>query len=173
MAAGRVRTSVQFRRRGPGRSSWARSIFSELFVGAGTKVLLGLFALDNPGISETIRRTRGRILVSSDQSAAVEVQKVAFGMIVINDLALAAGAASIPGPLTDGDDGSWFVWEPLLTIGARTPGGVVLNSQDGSQEFDSKAMRRIETGFGLALMIEAQGVGAEVAVALSMLTTRV
>ena len=148
----RRRAMVQ---RGPVRSvraptNW--SGFSDVAmttVSAGTKSLLGTFALDNPGIGETVRRTRGVITISSDQEAGAELQIGAFGLVVVNDLALAAGAASIPGPITNDDDDGWFVWVPFARASSAADG---FDSQ--SFQFDSKAMRRVAEGFGLAVMVE-------------------
>ncbi len=119
-------------------------------VAAGTKVLLATFALGNPGISETVRRTRGMIAVSSEQAAAIEEQAGAFGLMKVNDIALAAGAASIPGPVTDGSDDAWFVWVPFAQRSIASSGQTI----SFVYEFDSKAMRTVEEGFGLAVMVE-------------------
>ncbi len=115
-----------------------------------SKVVVATQVLNNPGIGETVRRTRGVAIISSDQAAGVEDQFGALGFIMVNDLALAAGAVSIPGPVTDGSDDGWFVWQPLLgvgNIGANGRVGYVV-------PFDSKAMRRVEEGFGIAIMVE-------------------
>ena len=42
-------------------------------IGAGTKVLIGSFALNNPGIDETVLRTVGMFSIASDQAGSVEV----------------------------------------------------------------------------------------------------
>ncbi len=117
---------------------------------AASKVLAATLTLDNPGITETVIRTLGRYLVQSDQAAGVEFQLGAWGMIVINDLAVAAGAASIPGPVTDASDDGWFVWEPFSTFGTRA--SAVGQWQD--VHFESKAARRVEEGFTIAIMVE-------------------
>ncbi len=69
--------------------------------------------------------------------------------MVVTDLALAAGAASVPGPVTDiGDDG-WFLYVPIVQSGRLT------DSQDGTQyPFDSKAKRIVETGSSLVAVVE-------------------
>jgi len=156
-------------------TNWGR-IVQNTFVSvpAATKVLVASFALSNPGIGETIRRTRGAYLVVSDQSSATERQFGAFGMIVVNDLALAAGAGSIPGPATDANDDGWFVWEPILQLSEASLGaadGAATIAQ--SLKFDSKAMRRVEEGFGVALMVENFNVtnALEVGLTVSMLSS--
>ncbi len=135
-----------------------------------SKVLIGGISLSNPGIGETVRRTRGWMSMISDQSAAVEVVTGAWGMVVVTDLAFAAGAASIPGPVTDASDDGWFVWEAF--IGEM---GVASNStpDNAGRVFDSKAMRRVEEGFTVAIMVEnAHTVfGMDFGVQISMLTS--
>ena len=105
---------------------------------------------DNPGISETVRRTRGFVSISSDQLGAQEEQVGAFGMMKVNDIAAAVGAASIPGPITDGNDDGWFVFQHFAQRGAAVVGQVASQTWD----LDSKAMRTIEEGFSVALMVE-------------------
>ena len=161
MSPGRSR--APFCRGKSAETNWARSDFptsgTHLLIAQGTKALLGSFSLSNPGINEVVRRVRGIISWSSDQTAIAQSQIGGFGMIVVNDLALAAGAASIPGPITDGSDDGWFVWEGISSRGAETIGGGTVSQ---ARIIDSKAMRRIEEGFGIAIMVEnASGTGGE------------
>ena len=145
---GRRVQAVGARQRQP--TNWARSTSATyVAVPAATKVLLAVITLSNPGIGETIRRTRGLISVGSDQNVAVEAQVGAYGMVVVSDLAIAAGAASIPGPITEATDDGWFVWVPFLKRGPSSTALEVINN-----EFDSKAMRRIEEGFCVAVLVE-------------------
>jgi len=151
-------------------TDWSRiNLTGKVTVAPATKVLVATFALGNPGISETVRRTRGLIAISSDQSAAVEEQIGAFGMMKVNDIALAAGAASIPGPVTDNSDDAWFVWVPFAQRGSLT-----LAPLSMSYEFDSKAMRTVEEGFGLAVMVENAHAGhtLEFQMSMSLLSSR-
>ena len=76
-------------------------------------------------------------------------------MVVVNDLALAAGAASIPGPFTDASDDGWFVHQ---FTGGNRPAATAAEST--IWEFDSRAMRRVEEGFGIAVMYENASAGA-------------
>ncbi len=138
------------RRRAP--SSWARFIPTDgafITVAPSTKVLLGGILLSNPGIGETVRRIRGVVSVRSDQASAVENQLGAFALVIVSDLALTAGAASIPSPVIDASDDGWFVYVPFAQASQTSGGGVVSHQY----EFDSKAMRRVEEGFGVAIMV--------------------
>ena len=67
---------------------------------------------------------------------------------MVTDRAVAAGAASIPGPFTDGGDDGWFVHEGITQTELS---GV---SPISSQVIDSKAMRKVEDGGEIAIMVE-------------------
>ncbi len=139
--------------------AWTRTQDSLTTVGgASTKVLLFGLTPSNAGIDLTIRRTLGLLHIRSDQVAATEDQIGAMGAILVSDDALAAGAASIPGPLTDIDDSGWFLWVPfsqnfvLLTGAGFDPRGGV------NYPFDSKAQRIFPgDGRSVAFMIESNG----------------
>jgi len=136
-------------------------------VSGGSKVLLGTFVLSNPGIGITVRRCRGILTAVTTTTSGTLDLTLAFGLIVVNDLAIAAGAASIPGPFTDASDDGWFVHQIFLSTG--------IGSQTGTSnfvEYDSKAMRKVREGFGIAVMVENGGASsAEVMFSTSMLTS--
>ncbi len=130
-------------------SSWARLVSNaSVLVPAASKVLVATFTLANPGIGETVRRTRGRIHARSDQAAAHEEHLGGFGMIVVTDIAVAAGIASIPDPVSEGNDDGWFVFEHIVASGSENTLG-----QFVSVPFDSKAMRRVEEGYQVAVVV--------------------
>ncbi len=139
-------------------------------VAAATKVLVATFTLSSQGIGETVRRTLGWVLVHSDQEAANEAYQGALGFQVVTDLAVAAGAASIPGPVTDADDDGWFVWQAF--------GGASMATSSAERgrlfNFDSRAMRRIEPGQTVAVMYEnaSATTGLIVELATSLYATR-
>jgi len=93
-------------------------------------------------------RTRARLAVITDQTAATEEQNGAFGMIVVTDLAAAAGAASIPGPFTDGGDDGWFLHQSITQMNG------ISGSAPEIYDIDSKAMRKVEDGSVIAIMVE-------------------
>jgi len=151
-----ARRQFRSRRQRPLGTGWARLVETTFTtVPVSSKVLMATLSLDNPGLTETVIRSRGIISVITDTplAAAPQVQLGAFGIVVINDLALAAGAASIPGPVTDQDDEGWFVWQPIGQAIDAT-GSTAVTAVSKEYHFDSKAARRIETGFGAALMVE-------------------
>ena len=136
--------------RAPG--SWARTFDSLTSIAVSSKTLLGQIVLSNPGINETVRRVLGTIYVQSDQLVANERQIGAFGMAVVSDLALAAGAASIPGPVTDASDDGWFLWQPINW--GNGSDATQIWADHISYAFDSRAMRRVQEGYGIAIMVE-------------------
>ncbi len=143
--------------------SWLRFHVARTALAGSTKVLLGTLALSNPGIGETVLRTRGRFYVDA---AANFIVQGAIGMVVVSDLAAAAGVASIPGPFTDASDDNWFMWEGynFLTASAGGPTGMNI-------DFDSRARRRVEEGSTIAVVAEnAIASVANIALAFSLLS---
>ncbi len=121
-------------------------------VPAASKVLLGSFTLNNPGIDETLLRTVGTLFVATD-ALSNESQIGAVGLIPITEIALAAGVASIPGPVSDiGSDGWAFHqtfcqdWSFATAVG-QTMGGL-------SYSFDSRGKRVVSDQHALALVVE-------------------
>ena len=148
----------QFRRstNRPNRS-WAGNVSPGLpiTVGAGSKAIVGTFVPSNPGIDDVILRTVGMIAIQTDDETAAEEQTGAFGMMIVTDLAVAAGAASIPGPVTDIDNDGWFVHVPFVqsTFLTGTP-NLFLPDLATAYHFDSKGKRILQEGETVVLMIE-------------------
>ncbi len=119
---------------------------------AGTKVLLASLAdpsVHGPG---TIVRSRGYFGILTDQSAASEDQIGAVGMTLVSNQALTAGAAAIPGPSTDALWDGWFWWQ---SFAQRMRVATAVGEFRGQvYQIDSKAMRKLETGQALVLMVE-------------------
>ncbi len=134
--------------------TWARAVDVATTVASGTKVLLTSFTLSNAGIDETIRRAIGGIWAASAQQAATQSFAGAVGMCVVTEAALAAGAASIPGPVTEGSDDVWFMWTPVSGQ-IRVVTAVGIDGTFGAWfPFDSRAMRRVQEGQAVAVMAE-------------------
>jgi len=137
----------------PNRSWFSVVSAAPVLVNAATKILLSTVVLSNQGIDETILRTVGGIAIFTDTPGASEEQIGSFGIHVVTDLAAAAGAASIPGPVTEGGDDGWQTYVPFAQSWN-------FQSAVGAQErakwypFDSKAKRVVSTGESLAIMIE-------------------
>ncbi len=106
----------------------------------------------------TVVRSRGELsIIPTDPSINTKIVG-AMGCAVVSDQAAAAGAASIPGPITNMDWDGWFVWVPFhMVFDVTTDIGRAITSRE--VPFDSKAMRKVKTGDTLVTMVESQ-VGA-------------
>ena len=104
----------------------------------------------------TVIRTRGTFFVSSDQAAATERYGCALGNCVISDQASAVGVTAIPTPITDDNSDLWFQYEYLM---GQFVFGTAVGFTDGATggvqvPIDSKAMRKVEEGSDLAVVVE-------------------
>ena len=145
------------RRSSPSNRAWGGISDLANAIGGSSKVLLGSLTLSNPGIDETMLRVVGVLSVLSDQVAASEVQHGAFGMIVVTDTALAAGAASIPGPVTDIADDGWFVHVPFVNQFSLLSSVGFEGNSSTSRYFDFKSKRIVHDGQSIAIMVENIG----------------
>ena len=100
----------------------------------------------------TIVRVRGYIHLESDQNAAAENQAIAIGMAVVSDQAVAIGVTAVPTPVADGGSDLWFMYQQLMTS------SVVDGNLGIGMEYDSRAMRKVEDGQQLVVVL-----GTEVA----------
>jgi len=140
--------------RRPNRSWGGLVDVNNNLTAASTKTLIGSFVLNNSNIDETVLRTVGSIAVTSDQIVATENQQGALGLIVVSDEAVVAGAASIPGPLTNIADDGWFVHIPIFN---KLVFSDATGYNFGTQtvvSFDFKSKRIIHEGQRIAMMFE-------------------
>ena len=141
------------RRQGPRRQTEWGSITSAAYqtVAASSKLNFGSFtgALLSGIVPATVVRVRGSFSIASDQGAALEDQIGAVGLIVVKELARAAGAASLPSPFTDAKDDGWFAIQAFNQRQASDAGGESIQ-----YPLDSKSMRKIEDGDAIVLMVE-------------------
>jgi len=152
---------ARFARRGPvvrsvrRATEWLGSVNSTTFtaLAAATKTLDQFFA--DLGEPATLVRTRGELWVWNDQLAASEIPFGALGMAIVSEQARVAGAAALPGPTTNNDSDLWFLhqyWASRMTFGSAI--GFQESSAAAHVSFDSKAMRRIEQGSNIVVMME-------------------
>ena len=107
----------------------------------------------------TVVRSRLSLLVNSDQSAATETYGAAIGMAVVSDQAAAIGVTAVPTPITDQASDLWFLYE--LAFGRlqfKDATGIVEVGQ--LQLIDSRAMRKVEDGQDLVIVVENTIAGA-------------
>ncbi len=149
------------------KSTWVGSADQGFIaVGGGASVINQSLALAD---GETVVRVRGVLSVKpSVYTADVDIVG-AMGFALVSNQALAAGAASIPGPWTNNASDLWFVWMPFafrFEVGATAevsfPASVQL-------PIDSKAMRKGDAGETIAVMVESQAAALEASVAFRLL----
>ena len=106
----------------------------------------------------TVVRTRGNLHLISDQVSASELQSVAFGIAVVSEQAAAIGVTAVPTPETDRSSDLWFVYEGMTNFyDFRTAAG--FDSQGGlSRDYDSKAMRKVQDGEDIVVVIETSSI---------------
>ena len=120
------------------------------FINSGSAGLLALRPF-------TMVRTRGYLHCRSDQNAANESFGVSLGYAVVSDQASAIGVTAVPVPDTDIDSDLWFVYQTLLgfTQFATAAG---FRDYGIGVEYDSKAMRKMEDGQDLAVVIQTPSI---------------
>ena len=105
---------------------------------------------------ETVVRSRGGFLIRPTVVTADLDIVGALGIAVVSDQAFGAGAASIPGPWTNGSWDEWYVWQPFALHLEFTVDDT--NFLSGVWfPFDSKAMRKSSAGDTQVIMVESQG----------------
>ena len=102
----------------------------------------------------TIVRTRGTLFVRSDQIAATESVGGALGMAVVTDQAAAIGVTAVPTPITDQASDNWFLWLPWAYSFVVTTAVGTLGDSFARYDFDSKAMRKVNSGDSVAVVLE-------------------
>jgi len=120
-----------------------------LLIGTANAALLALRPF-------TIVRTRGFLHVHSDQEAASENYGGSIGYSVVSDQAVAIGITAVPTPTTDRGSDLFFVYESLWSRLVVTPAGTGVGAV--FIQYDSKAMRKVEDGQDLAVVIETASI---------------
>jgi len=179
MALRRGRSGRGFPQRRALGTNWARGVFAgaPTTLAPTTKSLIATVTLSNAGIGEVVRRTRGVMSVTSDQSTSLEQQVGAFGFIVVTDTALGQGITALPSPVTDRNDDGWFVWESFCQVMGNSVGGatsLLSGPMPQIYQFDSKAMRKVEEGYAIVGIAENGGPhGLEFMLNFSLLSSRI
>ena len=159
-----TRSARTFTRSQRAPTNWGGVVASALTtVTAATKVLLATIVPEFVS-GETIRRMRGTLYVKGTEASSFHG---ACGVFVANDTAIAAGVASLLDPVTDVEDDAWFWYQSFHGGGSTEPGSAGVG---GGQvlEIDSKAMRRVSTGYAVAIVVANASSTQDFAVALSL-----
>ena len=130
-------------------STGTQNLAANTFIQAGS-ISQALFGDSTP---LTLIRTRGYLFVATDQAAATETPLGAAGVVISTEAARVAGAASLPDPTADEDTGVWQTYVPFVNQFKLVNATGVDGNSGTMFMVDSKAMRKIDTGFALNLMI--------------------
>ena len=134
-------------------------------IGAGASVIISSLSFAE---KSTIVRNRGILSVKSSQSAADANLVGAMGVGIVSAEALAAGAASIPGPFSQAEWDGWMVWQPIaFAFEFLDATGVLINTREFM--IDSKAMRKVGANEAAVTMFESQNAAMVVSVVLRTL----
>ena len=129
------------------------------FTAIGGTVLASLNAAALALRPFTVIRSHVELNIASDQQAATENQIGAYGICVVTDQALAIGNTAVPTPVTDSSSDAWFVHQWFMNA-FRFSTAAGLDPVGGARfTIDSKAMRKVEEGFDLALVAEFSAAG--------------
>jgi len=143
-----------FRGRGTKRlTQWIASAINtdHTALAAATKLLDQSFGLS--GETRTIVRTRGLFTFASDQNAADETPFGAFGITIVSPDAIAAGAASVPGPYASPEWEGWFVHQFFAGI-TKVASAIGFNTMAPQYEINSKAMRKLDASSEIVVVVE-------------------
>jgi len=103
----------------------------------------------------TVVRTHFQFMLGSDQAANIEQQSVGVGMAIVSDQASAIGITAVPTPIIDMASPLFFahtlIFADESSVTDRTRPATF-------QKLDSKAMRKVEVGEDLVIMVEGGGI---------------
>ena len=156
-----------FVRSGPKRMVEWSGVVDQGYVNipAGAKVIVQSLSFAEKA---TIVRNRGQFSVRPAVSNADASIVGAVGLGIVSAEALAAGAASIPGPFSQAEWDGWMVWQPLqLVFEFITDAGILMLSKE--TVIDSKAMRKVGANEVAVFMVESQAITFNISVVLRTL----
>ena len=142
------------RARGPRRkTTWFQFAPLSQVVTTGATLVFSLNAAALALRPFTFIRSYWSLYTMSDQVAADEIFGAAFGLAIVSDQASAIGVTAIPTPVTDMASDLFFGHVNMW--GAVSDGGTGTGAITGvKHELDSKAMRKVDVGQDLAVVVE-------------------
>ena len=103
----------------------------------------------------TVVRTHWEIFLMSDQAASQEQQTVGVGIAVVSDQAVGVGVSAVPTPVLEAGSSMWFLHQYLYA----DESSLVDNPKPGARvSIDSKAMRKVEVGQDIVVVVEGGGI---------------
>ena len=154
--SGFIQRSGQMRR----KTTWIGGAYANIVLASGIpQIVTSLGAAALALRPFTIVRTRGVLLIGTDQEAADEAQRVIYGEAVVSDEASAVGITAVPTPITESNSNLWFVYEPMAAF-FRFGDATGWSQTQVISNLDSKAMRKVEVGQDILSIAENTGDGA-------------
>ncbi len=120
----------------------------------------------------TIVRTRFLLGIISDQIVTSETQIAAVGLAIVSDEAAAVGVTAVPTLIDNMASDLWFVHQLLYNEHTNLTSVGYADGGQQQYEVDSKAMRKVDIGQNLVVVVELSGNsggGAEVMIGGRML----
>ncbi len=145
------------RQRSTRKSLWLQFVPITVTLGAANSALA--FSLNAAALALrpfTVVRTHFEVMMISDQAAAVEQQVAGLGIAVVSDQAIAVGITAVPTPVSELGSSLWFVNQLLLGEESHQTD---LTLAPNRYSIDSKAMRKVETGSDIGVMLETITIG--------------
>ncbi len=131
------------------------AIASTVTVGSGLSVIHSSFDPSALSIlAGTLVRVRGMVLARPTTFGADSSWGGAFGLAVVSDEAFSQGASACPNPITDQSSNKFFTWIPWFTDFRLTSTFVAEFNSFSRYDFDVKAMRKVNEGDTIVVMIE-------------------
>ena len=137
----RVARRGGFRRGTSSPTSWA-GFHVDSTIAASSKLLLAVFVQSAGHSHETVVRQVGSVSIGTTTAGGA----IVFGSCVVSDAAVAIGITAIPDPITEINDDLWSMIVPIASA-----------SQQRSENFDQRGMRKIEEGQSLVLVVANGG----------------
>ena len=101
----------------------------------------------------TVVRTHGKLLITTDQTAASEEQIGAIGFGFVNDVAGALGVTGLPGPANECAWSGWFLHQ-FFNQGFKLGDATGFGNNGVEYTLDSKGMRKFGADEELVVVIE-------------------
>ena len=148
---GRARRVVSGRSGSVHNKEWtvACIVPTNLDLAVGSLVVFSMFVADE---AETVLRSRGDFMAQLNPGAIDEAAVVAAGLAIVSARAVAAGAASVPRPATEGSY-PWL-WHGFFNVSSA--GGAIGQGNGHADRIviDSKAMRKVKETEVMVLAFE-------------------
>ncbi len=133
-------------------TTWVGISFTQTTITTQTSVLVASLNAAALALRPfTVVRSHLVAMLRSDQAAAIEVQQAAVGLAVVTSQAVAVGITAVPTPVTDIASNEWLQHQVLFAHHQE-----VTDRAEPAEVYkiDSKAMRKVEVGQDLILVLE-------------------